>query len=157
MAMTPRKTFPQLCILSVGIEIVDFPGSIGKHLLLWSLPGSSYHTSAQQPQYSRQKQQVMESGHTARKRFVQWVQGDLAHGLLATLRSRSYPVFLSHLTYRCVPTQGWVTATLQASEPAQEWGELSPPQSWSLIRAAYYRPTSNDMPALCILGQIHPR
>lgn len=155
MAMTPRKTSPPLCILSVGIEIVDFPGSIGKHLLLWSLPGSSYHTSAS-------------SHSTAGRSSKSWrvailQESDLFSGCRVIwpmdcwLRSRSYPFFLSHLTYRCVPPQGWVTATLQASEPAQEWGELSPPQSWSLIRAAYYRPTSNDMPALCILGQIHPR
>lgn len=67
MAMTPRKTFPLLHILSVGLEIVDFPGFIGKDLLLWSPPGPSYHTSAQQPQYSRQKQEVMESDDTARQ------------------------------------------------------------------------------------------
>lgn len=41
----------------------DFPGPVGKHFMLWSLPGPSGHMSAEQLQYSSQKRQVMESGH----------------------------------------------------------------------------------------------
>lgn len=65
----PGNPFPH--VMSVRIEVADFSGSVGKHFMLWSLSGPSGHMSAEQPQYSRQEQQVMEeNGCTARKLFV---------------------------------------------------------------------------------------
>lgn len=74
--------------------------------------------------------------------------GDLARRLLAIFGVEGYTIFSSHLIYKFVPPQDWVTSIQQASESEQGWGELSTPQSCPLMRATCCHPASDSMPVL---------